>query len=159
MTALALVVVAFVLMEPAAYLLHRYVMHGRGMVWHRSHHQPRPPDATFEGNDLFPVVMAALTVAAMYAGSTVDSLGWLVWTGVGVTGYGMAYLFVHDVYIHRRLAWFTWTWAPLERVREAHRIHHLWSGEPYGFLFPIVPAELRERARTVDRDPLLPTGA
>ena len=31
-------------------------------------------------------------------------------------------------------------------------IHHLWSGEPYGFLFPIVPRELRTRASTVTRD-------
>ncbi len=155
MTATALVVVAFVAMEPVAYLLHRFVMHRAGMVWHRSHHQAR--QSTFERNDLFPVVLCALTVTAMAAGLVVGGLGWLLWTAVGVSAYGMAYLFVHDLYIHRRVPGFTWTWAPLERVREAHRIHHLFSGEPYGFLFPIVPARLRLQAAAVDRDPLLPT--
>ena len=155
MSELLLVLVAFAVMEPVAYLLHRFVMHERGMVWHRSHHQPRPPGEAWERNDLFPVVLASITMTAMMIGALVASLGWLLWTGVGVTGYGMAYLFVHDIYIHRRIKSFTWTWGPLERVREAHRIHHLFSGEPYGFLFPIVPAELRARAATTERDPLL----
>ena len=109
--------------------------------------------ARFEENDRYPVVLAGLTIVLMGFGAAGAPV--LLWTGVGVTLYGAAYLFVHDVYIHRRLSWFTWRWAPLERVREAHRIHHLWAGEPYGFLFPIVPAELRERARGVTRDPLL----
>ena len=103
--------------------------------------------------------MAGLTVAAMAVGATVDGFAALLWAGTGVTAYGAAYLFVHDLYIHRRVARFTWTWGPLERVREAHRIHHLFGGEPYGFLFPIVPSELRSRARTTTRDPLLPSPA
>lgn len=152
---LALVVLAFVVMEPVAYLLHRFVMHRIGMVWHRSHHRPR--QGTFERNDLFPVVLCALTVAAMVVGLVASAFGWLLWSAIGVTAYGMAYLFVHDLYIHRRVERFTWTWTPLERVREAHRIHHLFSGEPYGFLFPIVPARLREQAATIDRDPLVDT--
>ena len=76
----------------------------------------------------------------MALGSMVDGLRPLLWAGAGVTLYGAAYLFVHDLYIHRRWARFRWTWGPLERVREAHRIHHLFGGEPYGFLFPVVPS-------------------
>ena len=150
------VLVAFALMEPVAYLAHRFVMHGFGMGWHRSHHRVRT--GPFERNDLYPVTMAGLTVLAMAAGSSLGSLGVLLPVGAGVTAYGAAYLFVHDVYIHRRLPGVRFTWGPLERLREAHRIHHLWSGEPYGFLFPVVPAELRSRATLVERDPLL-TGA
>ena len=30
----------FVAMEGASYVTHRWVMHGPGMVWHRSHHSP-----------------------------------------------------------------------------------------------------------------------
>ena len=152
--AVVVVVVAFVAMEPVAYCLHRWVMHsaGRGGRWHVSHHRARV--GTLEENDRYPVVLAGFTIAVMAAGAAAASV--LLWTGAGVTLYGAAYLFVHDVYIHRRLRWFTWRWGPLERVREAHRIHHLWAGEPYGFLFPIVPAAVRERARGVTRDPLLP---
>ena len=148
---MVLVLGAFVLMEPAAYLVHRFVMHGRLGAWHRSHHQVRT--STFEANDLYPVVGAAISIVVIALGTTVDSLAALAWVGAGISLYGAGYLLVHDLYIHRRVR-FGWRWTPLERVREAHRIHHLWAGEPYGFLFPIVPSELRVRARTVSRDPL-----
>ena len=153
MNAIGLVLLAFVLMEPTAYLAHRFVMHGRLGGWHRGHHQVRT--STFERNDLYPLVAAAVTIVLIAAGTVVDGASSLVWIGAGITLYGAAYLFVHDLYIHRRIPRFTWTCAPLERVREAHRIHHLWAGEPFGFLFPVVPRELRDRARAVERDPLV----
>jgi beta-carotene 3-hydroxylase len=61
---------------------------------------------------------------------------------------------VHDVYIHDRLPLFRGRTVPvLERLAAAHRIHHLYNGEPYGMLLPIVPRELRERAERTARDP------
>ena len=148
---MVLVFGAFVLMEPVAYLVHRFVAHGRLGAWHRGHHQVRT--ATFEANDLYPVVGAALSIVVIALGTAVDSLAALAWVGAGITLYGAGYFLVHDLYTHRRIR-FGWRWSPLERLREAHRIHHLWASEPYGFLFPIVPSELRARARTVSRDPL-----
>ena len=67
MTPLAVVLATIVVMEPAVALTHRFVMHGAGWAWHRSHHQP--PRARFEANDLFPVVFAAVTVGVMAVGS------------------------------------------------------------------------------------------
>ncbi len=158
MGAAAVVMISFVAMEPVAYLAHRFVMHGRhrGARWHVSHHRPRRN--RFEDNDRYPFVLAALTILAIVAGTSSASLRVLAWAGAGVTLYGAAYLFVHDLYIHRRIARFTWRCPPLDAVREAHRIHHLWGGEPYGFLVPIVPAHLREKARGTDRDPLASEG-
>ena len=158
MLAVVVALAAFLVMEPVAYLAHRAVMHGhrRAAAWHVPHHQVRDVTQGADTNDLYPVVMAGLTIAVMAVGASLWSP--LLWFGAGVTAYGAAYLFVHDLYIHRRWARFRWTWGPLERVREAHRIHHLFGGEPYGFLFPVVPAELRSRARAVTRDPLLPVG-
>lgn len=144
---------AFVAMEGFAYLAHRFVMHGVGAGWHRSHHRTRT--GRFEPNDLYPVVMAAITVVLFALGALGLGLSLLTPVAVGITAYGAGYLFVHDLYIHRRIARFDTVIGPLERVREAHRIHHLWGGEPFGFLFPVVPTELRERARTVERDPLV----
>lgn len=149
-----IVVAAFLLMEPVAYLAHRFVMHGaHGGGWHVGHHQVRR--TRFEANDLYPLVMAVPTVTLIWAGS---EQGWsaIAFVGLGVTVYGLAYLFVHDVYIHRRWKRFTLVIGFLEPVRDAHRIHHLWGGEPYGFLLPVVPAALRERALSVNRDPLAP---
>lgn len=125
-------------MEPVTYAAHRWVMHGVGWVLHRSHHRRRR--GSWEANDWFPVMFAGVTVAAMAAG--VGTL--VVPVGIGVTLYGLAYAFVHDVYIHGRLGRLP-VLAPLEWLRDAHTIHHLYGREPYGMLCPIVPRELRAR--------------
>ena len=130
-------------MEPATYAAHRWVMHGLGWVLHRSHH--RRVATRFEANDGFPVMFAALTIAAMVVATHVPSVALLLPVGVGVTAYGVAYGFVHDVYIHRRLGRLP-ACAPLERLKEAHALHHRFGREPYGMLCPIVPRDLRQRS-------------
>ncbi len=152
---LVIVLVAFVAMEGVAYASHRWVMHGRhGAGWHVSHHQARR--GAVEANDLYPVVMAAFTISLFALGAGVAGLHVLVPTAIGITLYGASYLVVHDVVIHGRLP--SPRWARHNRLaghlHEAHRIHHLWNAEPYGFLLPVVPDELRARAATVERDPL-----
>ena len=146
MTALLLGLVAFVAMEPTAALLHRRVMHrGRGRAWHASHHRPerRPNrDSThewrgFERNDLYPVVFAMATTATIALGSSVAGLQSLLWVGFGISAYGLAYLVVHDVYIHARLGvrpgsgtrYIMW-------VRRCHEAHHATGQAPFGFLLP-----------------------
>jgi beta-carotene 3-hydroxylase len=141
--ALVLGVVAFVAMEPITYLLHRYVMHGVGFGWHRSHHRRRL--TRFERNDRYPVVLAATTITVMAIGATVPALAFLVPVAAGVTAYGAVYLFVHDGYIHRRLPGLTATWPVLEQLARAHVVHHRFGEEPYGMLVPVVPARLRAR--------------
>jgi beta-carotene 3-hydroxylase len=147
------VVAAFVVMEPVTYLSHRYVMHGLGRRLHRSHHlrwRGRGPGEPFlEANDAFPVVFAAVVMLAMAIGFNVDGLTVLLPITVGITLYGLAYALVHDGYIHRRFP------APrrsalLDRLAEAHDLHHRLGGEPYGMLVPIVPASVRERAAAAD---------
>jgi beta-carotene 3-hydroxylase len=132
-------------MEPLTYAAHRWVMHGAGWVLHRSHHRLRQ-EGVFEANDWYPVGFAAVTIMAMAAGTLAPSVHVLVPVGVGVTAYGAAYAFVHDVYIHGRFARIP-TFQPLERLRAAHALHHRFGGEPYGMLCPIVPRALRERAK------------
>jgi len=137
------VLTAFLAMEPMSYLAHRFVMHGPGMGLHRSHHSRLA--TRFERNDLYPVVFAAMTILAMAAGSMSPTLRVLLPVGAGVTLYGAAYGFVHDVYIHARLGRLPRV-AALEWLKEAHEIHHRFGGEPYGMLLPVVPARLRARA-------------
>jgi beta-carotene 3-hydroxylase len=89
-----------------------------------------------------------------WAGFNLDGLVALVPAGVGITLYGAAYALVHDGYIHRRVGWFGDRRVDaLERLAEAHRIHHLYNAAPYGMLLPVVPRELRDRATNTDRDP------
>ena len=146
---------AFLGMEVLVYLSHRFVMHGPGMPIHKSHHQRRA-EPGFELNDVYPLIGATVSMAGFALGLNVRGLAPLLPMAIGLTLYGAAYFFVHDIYIHRRLRWFDAELAVCERLKAAHRIHHLWGGEPYGMLFPVVPAALRERAAAVDYDPFPP---
>ena len=134
---------AFVCMEPATCAAHRWVMHGPGWGLHRSHHRPRTGWPRLEANDAYPVVFAGMTMAMMAAGSRFGSLELLVAVGAGVTAYGAAYAFVHDVVIHRRLLPNLAVATRLARLQHAHAVHHRFGGAPYGMLWPVVPAERR----------------
>lgn len=138
----AAAVAAFMAMEPAAACIHRAVMHGRGWVWHRSHHVTSA--GSLERNDLFPLLFAVLTVIGMAA--AVGGGGQvIVAVLIGVAGYGLAYGLVHDLCVHGRLTgkrpvlpgrWLRW-------VAACHAVHHRTGKAPYGFLVPIVPARYR----------------
>ena len=147
-----IVVVGFVVMEPLTAATHRWVMHGIGEWFHRSHHRPgRRP--RWERNDWFPVFFATIVNFGLWLGFNTGFTA-LIPVAIGVTLYGIAYALVHDGYIHRRIDPFGTRKIPtFERLAEAHRIHHLYNAAPYGMLVPIVPAELRERAARTDRDP------
>lgn len=147
MTVVLLFIGSFLLMELVSYASHRWVMHGFGMAWHRSHHAP--PKGRFERNDLFPLSFSAVGVLLFAAASLGVPGMWPV--AAGVTAYGAAYLVVHELVIHRRLSvpvpksrYLTW-------LREAHADHHRRSGEPFGMLLPLVRDHRPGRS---DRDPL-----
>ena len=150
MTELAIVVAALVAMEGVSYLTHRFVMHGFGIGLHRSHHDTG--EGGFELNDLYPLMFSSVAIAAFSVG-TFGSVRPLVAVGIGITLYGVSYLFVHEIYIHRRLALVKGRYTLLEWLKSSHRIHHLYGGEPYGMLLPLVPADLRRRAETASWDP------
>ena len=139
--------VAFVLMEPIAALTHRWLMHGRGWRWHRSHHATR--GRRLEANDLFPMVFAVATIVVMAVGAAADR-PLLLWAGAGVTVYGTAYLLVHDVCIHGRLGRAVVAGPYLRWVARAHAVHHRDGRAPYGFLVPIVPTDRLGRDRSAD---------
>ena len=138
-----IVAVAFVAMEGVSYLAHRFVMHGPGLGWHRSHHRDGGnARGRLEKNDLYPVTFASITVLTMALATSFPSLRTVFVAAIGVTLYGAAYLFVHDVYIHGRLGRLP-RLPVLEWLANAHRVHHRTGGEPYGMLLPITAATLR----------------
>jgi beta-carotene 3-hydroxylase len=145
------VLAAFAAMEGVSYLTHRFVMHGFGIGLHRSHHQPAHEG--FELNDLYPLMFSSVAILSFTAGTFLPSLRPLVLAGTGITLYGVAYLFVHEIYIHRRLGLVPRPYRLLEWLKSSHRIHHLYGGEPFGMLLPLVPRELRQRAAATTRDP------
>jgi beta-carotene 3-hydroxylase len=140
-TSLLVAAAAFLLMEPFTYAAHRWIMHGPGERLHRSHHvnAARNVPTAWEANDVFPLVFASAVMGALALGFNAASFAVLVPVCIGVTVYGAAYFAVHDLYIHRRIRLLgDRRIAPLERLADAHRMHHATNGEPYGMLMPIV---------------------
>lgn len=144
---LAIVLVTVVGTEIAAVLIHRYVMHGFGWGWHRSHHEAH--DTLLEQNDLYAVVFAGLAVGLMAAGHWVPALFWI---SIGLVVYGLLYFFVHDGLVHQR---WPFRHVPrrgyLKRLYQAHKLHHAVEGRDgavsFGFLYAPRLDRLRESLR------------
>ncbi|MDX1626370.1 MAG: sterol desaturase family protein [Wenzhouxiangellaceae bacterium] len=142
-----------VAMEGVAWLTHRYVMHGWGWAWHRSHHEPLSKrTGWFEWNDLYAVVGAAVSISLIAWGA--DDLGPSYWIGWGMAGYGLLYFLFHDGLVHRR---WPLRWQPksgyLKRLVQAHKMHHAVHEKhgcvSYGFLYARPLPDLKERLRQV----------
>ncbi|XP_022970083.1 beta-carotene 3-hydroxylase 1, chloroplastic-like isoform X3 [Cucurbita maxima] len=70
---------------------------------------------------------------------------WNMHKGLGITVFGMAYMFVHDGLVHRRFPVGPIAAVPyLRRVAAAHHIHHTdkFDGVPYGLF--LGPKELED---------------
>ncbi|SFG80656.1 sterol desaturase family protein [Pedobacter insulae] len=133
-----IVITVFVLMELATWLIHKYVMHGFLWILHKDHHDHNN-DSFFERNDYFFVIFALPTIVLMYFGSLRD-FNYLFYIGLGIMLYGMAYFFVHDIFIHQRVKFFSKTKNPyFLALRRAHKQHHKHigkeEGECFGFLY------------------------
>jgi beta-carotene 3-hydroxylase len=138
-------ILAFAAMEFVSYLAHRYVYHGIGWVFHKSHHSRR--EGAFELNDIFPMIFATISIALILWGLEAD-LPAIVAAAIGVSAYGMVYFFVHDLYIHRRAKWLPLRIPFLLEVKKAHAIHHKYGGEPYGLLLFFRKEEVRNQQVT-----------
>lgn len=132
-----IVLVAFVGMEFAAWATHKYLMHGPLWFLHEDHHvlTGKP----LQKNDSFALIFAIPSASGFIFGSIYQN-DILFFSGLGILLYGIAYLFVHDIFIHRRIKIFT---KPknsyLRAVLYEHRKHHAneqkENGEFFGMLF------------------------
>ncbi len=129
-----IVISTFLLMEGATWLIHKYVMHGFLWVLHRDHHD-HSTEGPFEKNDWFFVIFALPAIALMYWGAK-HHFNYLFYIGLGITFYGMAYFFVHDIFIHQRAKVLSQTQNPyLLAIRRAHKQHHKHLGKEHGECF------------------------
>ena len=135
---------AFAGMEGVAYLTHKHVMHGSLWCLHESHHRPRT--GWFEKNDLFAVIFSVPSILFIYLG--VHYVPILLWVGLGMTAYGVAYFIFHDVIVHRRIRT---RYKPktgyMKRIVRAHWIHHACherdGAVSFGFLYAPPVEQLR----------------
>ncbi|MCS3553450.1 MULTISPECIES: sterol desaturase family protein [unclassified Sphingobacterium] len=135
---LIIVFSTFFLMEGATWLIHKYVMHGFLWILHKDHHD-HSTEGHLEKNDYFFIIFAIPAIILMYLGRQ-EGFNYLFYIGLGVTLYGMAYFFVHDIFIHQRISFLSNTKNPyLLAIRRAHKQHHKHlgreRGECFGFLW------------------------
>lgn len=128
----------FLIMEGMTWCIHKYVMHGFLWKLHKDHHD-HSNHGPMEKNDYFFLIFAIPTIALMYYGTLQDFNFWF-YIAVGIALYGMAYFFVHDIFIHQRLKILRNTKNPyLLAIRRAHKQHHKHTGkeegECFGFLW------------------------
>ena len=64
--------------------------------------------------------------------------------GLGISLYGMAYFFVHDVFIHQRIAFLrSSNNTYLKAIRRAHKAHHKHLGKEDGECFGMLWVPLK----------------
>ncbi|KAG6422564.1 hypothetical protein SASPL_119141 [Salvia splendens] len=141
----ALSVGAAVGMEFWARWAHKALWHASLWHMHESHHKPR--EGPFELNDVFAIINAVPAIALLSYGFFHTGLvpGLCFGAGLGITVFGMAYMFVHDGLVHRRFPVGPIAEVPyFRRVAAAHQIHHTdkFDGVPYGLF--LGPKELEE---------------
>ncbi|XP_031383909.1 beta-carotene hydroxylase 2, chloroplastic-like [Punica granatum] len=141
----ALSVGAAVGMEFWARWAHKALWHDSLWHMHESHHKPR--EGPFELNDVFAIINAVPAIALMSYGFFHKGLvpGLCFGAGLGITVFGMAYMFVHDGLVHKRFPVGPIANVPyFRRVAAAHQLHHSdkFDGVPYGLF--LGPKELEE---------------
>lgn len=129
-----IVVATFFVMEGITWLVHKYIMHGFLWPLHRDHHD-HSNEGPMERNDYFFAIFAIPTIALMYYG-TINDFNIYFYIALGITIYGMAYFFVHDIFIHQRFNILKNTKNPyLLAIRRGHKQHHKHTGKEQGECF------------------------
>ncbi|CAN8230529.1 unnamed protein product [Cochlearia groenlandica] len=141
----ALSVGAAVGMEFWARWAHRALWHASLWNMHESHHKPR--EGAFELNDVFAIINAVPAIGLLYYGFYNKGLlpGLCFGAGLGITVFGIAYMFVHDGLVHKRFPVGPIADVPyFRKVAAAHQLHHTdkFNGVPYGLF--LGPKELEE---------------
>lgn len=143
----AVILLTFVCMEFVAWLAHKYIMHGFLWTLHKDHHQP-DPEKPVEHNDFFFILFATPAIILFITGIKDFSIAF--WIAVGITLYGTAYFFIHDLFIHQRIKVLRNADSVYFRaIRKAHKIHHKHltkeDGECFGML--LVPFKYFKEAK------------
>lgn len=136
------VLASFIMMEAVAWLTHKYVMHGLLWSLHKDHHKKELP-GFFEHNDLFFLVFAIPGIVCLYFGMNAG-YNIIFWVGLGITIYGFAYFFVHDIFIHQRFRFLRNTENRyFIAIRRAHKMHHKHLGKQEGECFGMLWVPLK----------------
>lgn len=143
-------VATFFGMEFLARLMHKYLMHGVLWFIHEDHH--RRIQGELEKNDAFGIIFAGVSIFLIIKWMITGNPFFLS-VALGMTGYGIAYMFVHDMIIHdRHLHLRSWglRHQPFRELILVHDVHHREGKGNWGFLLVIkgidkIPEEARQK--------------
>ena len=140
---LVIIILAFIGMEGVAWLAHKYLMHG--LLWHlHQDHHKKDPTSFLEKNDYFFIIFAVPGIICLATGIYYAPLHYLLYIGMGITLYGIAYFFVHDVFIHQRLRFLrNIDNFYFRAIRRAHKMHHKHLGKEDGECFGMLLVPLK----------------
>lgn len=142
-------IIIFILMEFVAWFTHKYIMHGLLWVLHKDHHH-KQSKGFFEHNDFFFLIFALPGASCSIIGYLND-YNYIFFVGLGITTYGLAYFFVHDIFIHQRFKLFRNAKSPyFAAIRRAHKMHHKHLGKEHGECFGMlwVPIKYYKESKT-----------
>ncbi len=144
-------IATFFFMEFMAWFTHKYVMHGFLWILHEDHHVPH--EGWFEKNDAFFLIFAIPSMVCFILGVQ-GGVNLVLFIGLGILLYGMAYFLVHDIFIHQRFKILRRTNIPyMMALRKAHKVHHKHvvkeDGECFGML--VVPFKYYKEALKASR--------
>ncbi|MEP6647180.1 MAG: beta-carotene hydroxylase [Saprospiraceae bacterium] len=133
-----IILFTFLGMEAVAWLTHKYIMHGVLWILHEDHHVKTKGHVHVEKNDSFFLIFAIPSIL-LFALFQFKHLHWALYIASGITLYGIAYFFVHDIFIHQRFKFFRLSDSIyLRAIRKAHKMHHKhltrFNGESFGML-------------------------
>lgn len=129
-----IVLASFLSMEFIAWFTHKYIMHGLLWILHKDHHK-KESSGFFEHNDFFFLIFALPGIAGLFFGMQ-QGYNFPFWIGLGITLYGFAYFFVHDIFIHQRFKIFrNAELTYFKAIRRAHKVHHKHLGKQDGECF------------------------
>lgn len=128
-------------MEGVAWFSHKYIMHGLLWKLHKDHHEPGH-DKVVEKNDSFFLLFASPAIICLIIG--LDDFSPVFWIGIGITLYGCAYFFIHDLFIHQRIKVLRNANSLYFRaIRKAHKVHHKHLGKEEGECFGMLWAPFK----------------
>ena len=144
--------ISFLTMEGVAWFTHKYIMHGALWNLHKDHHHPNR-HSVLEKNDFFFLFFAIPGILGLLIGIQ-HNFNFYFWMGLGITLYGFAYFFIHDIFIHQRFKFLrNSNWIYFKALRKAHKIHHKHlekeDGECFGMLF--VPSKYFKEVKKADQ--------
>lgn len=142
-TIVGIVATTFFAMEFVAWATHKYVMHGILWSLHSDHHK-KDHYGFLERNDTFFLIFAVPSMLLFMVGAAVGLHTPWLWIGLGILVYGLAYFFVHEVFIHQRIKWLRNTNnSYFLAIRRAHKVHHKHLGKERGECFGMLLVPLK----------------